>query len=105
VIAFWQVFPVCSFWGERPVAIWYEGPNLTIERESARQVRSEEAWCACAACAELVRADNRERIARRAAHRGLSENVDAEARVSKTRQWLDLSFRNPRDSPAFPGLS
>ena len=63
------MFPVCSFCGGRPVAVWYEGPAFLVERQRVSDVRSDEAWLACSACAELVRGDQRERLVRISAYR------------------------------------
>jgi hypothetical protein len=93
------VFPVCSFCGARPVAVWYEGPHFLVEREDPLEVTSEEAWLACARCAELVRGDHRERLARLAAYRA-ARNLPSvtEDHVETASEHLISRFWKPRDS-------
>jgi hypothetical protein len=64
-----EMFPVCSFCGERPVVAWFEGPDFRGAVDAADKVRADEAWLACSACLMLVRAENRERLARRGTKR------------------------------------
>jgi hypothetical protein len=59
--------PPCSFCGESPAVAWFEGPRFTHSVDAADKVRAEEAWTACARCLQLVRSEDRERLARRGA--------------------------------------
>jgi len=93
------VFPVCSFCGGRPVALWYEGPDFLIERQSPGEVESDEAWLACFTCAELVRGDARERLARLGAHRSVGNTpAVTDDHVGAQREHLNQQFWKPRDS-------
>jgi hypothetical protein len=86
------MFPVCSFCGERPVVVWFEGPDFTTSVDAPEDVSAEEAWLSCSACLELVRADDREALV----HRGMqrlsgrgsgSENVEPVVRRLQDRFW------------------
>jgi hypothetical protein len=61
--------PVCSFCGAEPVVAWFDGPSFRHAVPSPGEVRGDEAWLACAVCAGLVEADDREELARRSARR------------------------------------
>ena len=61
--------PPCSFCGESPTVAWFEGPRFLNAVDAADKIRDDEAWTACARCFELVRADDREELARRGARR------------------------------------
>lgn len=92
------MFPACSFCGQRPVDVWYEGADFKVERESAGEVRSDEAWLACAGCRRLVDADNRERLARLAVRKSRRpEGSDFERYVPMMREHLDRQFWVPRE--------
>ena len=70
----------CSFCGERPVAAWFEGPSFRSFVRSSNEVRSEEAWLACATCLVLVESDDRESLVARGMKRpGSKASEGAEA--------------------------
>jgi hypothetical protein len=85
----------CSFCGERPVAAWFEGPTFkTFVRHSA-EVRSDEAWLACATCLVLVESDDRESLVARGMKRfGTKASGGAEA---ITRETQNRRFWRQRD--------
>jgi hypothetical protein len=56
---------VCSFCGDQAVVVWFEGPDFRNAVQSADQVRSGEAYLACAVCLALIVANNREGLAAR----------------------------------------
>lgn len=85
----------CSFCGERPVAAWFEGPTFKTFVRSSAEVRSDEAWLACAICLALVEADDREGLAQRGMRRpagSASQGVEA-----VTREMHNDQFWRPRD--------
>lgn len=85
----------CSFCGERPVAAWFEGPTFRTFVRSSAEVRSGEAWLACAICLALVEADDREGLAKRGTRRPAgSASEGAEAVM---REMHDEQFWRPRD--------
>jgi hypothetical protein len=59
------MFPVCSFCGDQAVVVWFEGPDFRSAVQSANEVRSDEAYLACAACLALIDANDREGLAAR----------------------------------------
>ncbi|MBA3691598.1 MAG: hypothetical protein H0W82_09335 [Actinobacteria bacterium] len=91
------MFPVCSFCGERPVVVWFEGPDFTVVVASPEEVRSQEAWLACLPCALLVEGKNRDGLARRAA-RHTAPGLDPQQTVIVARRRQDDLFWKPLDS-------
>jgi hypothetical protein len=59
------MYPVCSFCGDQAVVVWFEGPDFLSAVRSADQVRSNEAFLACAVCLALIEANDREGLAAR----------------------------------------
>jgi hypothetical protein len=99
------VFSVCSFSGLGPVAAWFEGPCFVRVVGAADQVRSEEAWLACAVCVRLVENEDREGLV----DRYMSRQHRKDKQYGRTRdraEWsamrsiaadhLDASFWLPR---------
>jgi hypothetical protein len=85
----------CSFCGQRPVVAWFEGPTFRTFVRSSTEVRSDEAWLACAICLALVEADDREGLAQRGTRRPAGQaNEGAEA---TTREMHDERFWRPRN--------
>ncbi len=64
-----DMFPVCSFCGERPVVAWFEGPDFKVYVSMPAEVRSEEAWLCCSVCLRLVEAEDHDALFRRGARR------------------------------------
>jgi len=88
------VVPVCSFCGEQPIVRWYEGPRFVQFVDRSTDVRSEDAWLVCAACAPLVDAADRMELARRGAWR--IRAVDPERYVGRVLAHYDEAFWIPR---------
>jgi hypothetical protein len=63
------MYPVCSICGEQPVVAWFEGPEFDHFVRSPDEVRAEDAWLACEVCIDLVEADDRDGLVRRAVGR------------------------------------
>jgi hypothetical protein len=59
------MYPACSFCGDQAVVVWFEGPDFRNAVQSADQVRSGEAYLACAVCLALIEANDREGLAAR----------------------------------------
>jgi hypothetical protein len=73
------VNPSCSFCGGVPPVAWYEGPDFVKSVPSADEVRSEEAWLACAVCVGLVNEGDREALVLRSAQdtlKSIRDNFD-----------------------------
>lgn len=85
----------CSFCGERPVAAWFEGPTFRTFVRSSAEVRSGEAWLACAICLSLVEADDREGLAQRGTRR--PAGWASEGAEAITREMHNEQFWRPRD--------
>jgi hypothetical protein len=86
----------CSFCGGHPVAAWFEGPNFRTFVRRSTNVRSEEAWLACAACVLLVEADDREALVARGVRRAKdSRNGSAEAIIRQQQQERFWKRRAP----------
>jgi hypothetical protein len=85
----------CSFCGERPVAAWFEGPTYKTFVRSSAEVRTEEAWLACAICLALVEADDREGLAQRGTRR--PAGWASEGAEAITREMQNEQFWRPRD--------
>ncbi|MGE5227258.1 MAG: hypothetical protein ACM3OO_10335 [Planctomycetaceae bacterium] len=88
--------PVCSFCGESPVAVWFEGPDYRTAVRSADTVRAAGAWLACSTCFSLVGADDREGLARRAA--ADPRKHDGGRTLQEVRVDFDQRFWTPRSS-------
>ena len=96
--------PRCSFCGNQPVVAWFEGPTFMSFVRSAEDVRSDEAWLACASCLELVQAGDRERIARRGTLRvggSAPDEVLVSVRDSHDRFWSARTERKGTWNEAF----
>jgi hypothetical protein len=78
--------PVCSVCGAIPFA-WYQGPDFSEAASSPAEIRSEEVWLACAACAVLVEAGDREALVLRS----------AQDTQSALREQFEEGFWNLRD--------
>ena len=82
---------------------WFEGPHFRAVADSAEGVHSEEAWLACAACLELVQADDREGLVERRVAgvrrrpRG-TERLTGQALKRIERDHLDELFWAPRST-------
>jgi hypothetical protein len=59
------MYPVCSFCGDQAVVVWFEGPDFRNAVQSADQMRSGEAFLACAVCLAPIEANDREGLAAR----------------------------------------
>ena len=67
---------------------WFEGPHFRAVADSAESVHSEEAWLACAACFELVQADDREALVQRRV-----AGVRQRPRVEETERLSDQALK------------
>jgi hypothetical protein len=91
------MYPVCSFCGDSAVIVWFEGPDFRSTVESAEQVRSDEAYLACATCLAPVEANDRDGLAAREMVRqrrkgGLKPGVTEEVVIQAKRAYLDRAF-------------
>jgi hypothetical protein len=89
------MYPVCSFCGDQAVVVWFEGPDFRNAVQSADQVRSGEAYLACAVCLALIEANDRERLAARELVRqqrrgGLEPGVTEQDVVEMGRHLTDI---------------
>jgi hypothetical protein len=89
------MYPVCSFCGDQAVLVWFEGPDFRSAVQSADQVRSDEAYLACAACLALIETNDREGLAARELVRqqrkgGLKPGVTEQDVVQMGRHLTDI---------------
>jgi thiamine phosphate synthase YjbQ (UPF0047 family) len=93
--------PVCSFCGDSPAVAWFEGPRFRNVVDSADEVRTGEAWVACAVCRALVEANDREALVerdlarqlRRDTERGRERSLNEEVTMRRTtRSHLEKLF-------------
>jgi hypothetical protein len=85
----------CSFCGERPVVAWFEGPSFRTFVRSSADVRTEEAWLACATCLALVETDDRAGLAVRATRRPRGRAGEGAEAIE--REMQDKRFWRHRD--------
>jgi hypothetical protein len=86
----------CSCCGESPTVAWFEGPHFTRFVGTAEDVRSEEAWTACAPCLELVLAGDRDGLASRGADRFASRGTKPDESIEFARHAHE-GFWSARD--------
>ena len=89
------MYPVCSFCGDQVVVVWFEGPDFRSAVQSANQVRSDEAYLACATCLALIESNDREGLAARELVRqqrkgGLEPGVTEQDVVQMGRHLVDI---------------
>lgn len=87
--------PVCSFCGDHAVIVWFEGPTFLSTVGSAKEVRADEAYLACATCLALVEANDRDGLAARELVRqrrkgGLKPGVTEQDVVEMGRHLTDM---------------
>ncbi|MDP9296561.1 MAG: hypothetical protein M3O88_07710 [Actinomycetota bacterium] len=93
------MYPVCSFYGDRDVVAWFEGPTFTSFVGSSAEVRAEEAWLVCSECLPLVEAEDRDALARRGMKRWRGGGGTEEQNLRLQRSSHDRDFWDPRSSP------